>query len=277
MGFRSTRSKVLFYIFVAAFIAVEVLPLLWVLKMSVVSQQELQASPPTILPQSFSTSAYSRALSDPRFQHGVVNSAIVAGFTTVICLGVGSGAAYALARLKFRFRNSVMALILAIAFFPAVAIIGPLFLQFTKLHLINTYYAMIIPDTLFALPLTVYLLVAYFRELPESLEEAAKVDGASTLQAFWKVTLPLSIPGVVTTGLLTFIFAWNEYLFANTFAFDEHTQTATVTIPQFASTFTQDFGAQAAASISVTLPLVLLVLFFQRRIVSGLTGGATTG
>ena len=276
-GFRTTRAKVLFYVFVGLFVLLTLLPLLWVLKMSIVTPQELQRSPPTILPQTFDTSSYNTAFGDTRFQRGVVNSAVIAGITTIFCLLVGSVAAYALARLKFRFRTSAMSLILAIAFFPAVAIIGPLFLQFTTLGIINTYWAMIIPDVLFALPLTVYLLVAYFRELPSDLEEAAKVDGATTLQAFRKVTIPLSIPGVVTTGILTFIFAWNEFLFANTFAFDSTTQPATVVIPQFASQYTQNFGAQAAASIAVTVPLVVLVLFFQRRIVSGLTGGATKG
>jgi multiple sugar transport system permease protein len=170
-----------------------------------------------------------------------------------------------------------LSLVLAISFFPAVAIIAPLFLQFTSFGIINTYWAVIIPDVLIALPLTVYLLVAYFRELPLSLEEAAKVDGATTWQAFWRITIPLSMPGVVTTGLLTFIFAWNEFLFANTFTLDPTVQPATVLIPQFATIYTTDYGAQAAAAIVLTLPLVILVLFFQKKIVSGLTAGATTG
>jgi len=121
----------------------------------------------------------------------------------------------------------------------------------------------------------VYLLVAYFRELPNDLEEAAKVDGASTWQTFWRVTVPLSVPGVVTTGLLTFILAWNDFLFANTFTLDSTAQPATVLIPQFATIYTTDYGAQAAAAVVMTLPLVFLVLFFQKKIVSGLTAGAT--
>lgn len=143
-------------------------------------------------------------------------------------------------------------LVLAIAFFPGVAILAPLFLQFTSFGIVNTYWAMIIPDLLFALPLTVYLLVAYFQELPADLEEAAKVDGCTTWQAFWKVTVPLSLPGVITTGILTFIFAWSEFLFANTFAFDQTTQPATVVIPNFATQFTTDYGAQAAGALAVT-------------------------
>lgn len=275
--FDSQRSKVLFYLFVALFISMTLFPLLWVLKLSLISQTELQASPPTLFPHSFSLSSYSRVFNNTTFTRGIINSFIIAGFTTVICLSIGSIAAYALARIDFVLSKTVSSLILAIAFFPAVAIIAPLFLQFTKLGLVNTYWGMILPDTLLSLPLTVYLLIAYFRELPRSIEEAAMMDGASTLQTFFRITLPLSLPGVVTTGLLTFIFAWNEFLFANTFAFDTTTQPATVAIPNFAAEFTVDYGAQAAASIAVTLPLVILVFLFQKKIVSGLTAGATTG
>src|SRR5215210_1774073 len=237
-------SRVLFYVGILLFVIISVLPLLWVFKMSIITKGELQASPPTILPH------------DPTLE---------------------SYAAYAIARLRFRFKSPFMTLILAIAFFPPVAIIGPLFSQFSEIGLVNTYAAMIITDTVFALPLTVWLLVAFFRELPFDLEEAAKVDGATTLQAFWKVIVPLSAPGVFTTAILTFIFAWNEFLFANTFAFDETTQPVTVSIPSFAGVFTVNYGAQAAAAVVVTIPLVILVLIFQRRIVSGLTAGAVKG
>jgi multiple sugar transport system permease protein len=129
----------------------------------------------------------------------------------------------------------------------------------------------------FALPLTVWLLVAFFKELPMDLEEAAKVDGATTIQAFRKVIVPLAAPGVFTTAILTFITAWNEFLFATTFLFTPATQPVTVVIPNFASQYTTDYGAQAAAAVVVTVPLVILVLIFQRRIVSGLTAGAVKG
>jgi multiple sugar transport system permease protein len=272
--FETRWGRILFYFLIVVFILMTVSPLLWMAKMAVVSQSELDQFPPTILPHSFDLSSFNTIFGDSRFQHGLLNSVIIAGFTTVICISVGSVAAYALARLNFAFRGPVLSMILAVAFFPAVAIIGPLFLQFTKVGIIDTYQSMIIPDVLFALPLTVYLLVAYFRELPLDIEEAAKVDGAGPLQSFFLVTLPLSIPGVVTTGLLCFIFAATEFLFANTFAFTPATQPATVIIPQFATQYTRDYGAQAAASMVVTIPLTILVLAFQRRIVSGLTAGA---
>ena len=274
---RSALNMVLFYVFLVIFVFVSVFPLLWVFKMSIVTKTELYATPPTFLPQNLSSAEWAQVLGDSTFQKALINSTIIAGVTTVICLFFGSIAAYAISRLRFRFKSAVMTLILAISFFPAVAIIAPLFIQFTALGIIDTLASVIITDTVFALPLTIWLLVAFFRELPVDLEDAAKVDGATTIQAFRKVIVPLAAPGVFTTAILTFIYAWNEFLFANTFLFDESTQPVTVVIPNFATIYTVDYGAQAAASVIVTVPLVILVLIFQRRIVSGLTAGAVKG
>jgi multiple sugar transport system permease protein len=274
---RRSLNMVLFYVFLVIFVFVSIFPLLWVFKMSIVTKAELYASPPTILPQNLSGAEWTQVLGDSTFQQALINSSIISSVTTVICLFFGSIAAYAISRLRFRFKSTVMTLILAISFFPAVAIIAPLFIQFTALGVIDTYASVIITDTVFALPLTIWLLVAFFRELPVDLEDAAKVDGATTIQAFRKVIVPLAAPGVFTTAILTFIYAWNEFLFANTFLFDESTQPVTVVIPNFATIYTVDYGAQAAASVIVTVPLVILVLIFQRRIVSGLTAGAVKG
>jgi multiple sugar transport system permease protein len=274
---RRSLNMVLFYVFVVIFVFVSVFPLLWVFKMSIVTKSELYATPPTFLPQNLSGAEWAQVLGDSTFQQALVNSSIIASVTTVICLFFGSIAAYAISRLRFRFKSTVMTLILAISFFPAVAIIAPLFIQYTKLGLIDTYASVIITDTVFALPLTIWLLVAFFKELPVDLEDAARVDGATTIQAFRKVIVPLAAPGVFTTAILTFIYAWNEFLFANTFLFDESTQPVTVVIPNFATIYTVDYGAQAAASVIVTVPLVIMVLIFQRRIVSGLTAGAVKG
>ncbi len=274
---RETLNTVLFYVFLVVFVLVSMFPLIWIFKMSIVTKSELFASPPTILPNNSTGESYGTIFGDSSFQRALINSSIISGVTTVICLFFGSICAYAIARLRFRFKSFVMTLILAISFFPAVAIIAPLFIQYSQVGLIDTYWAAIITDVVFALPLTIWILVAFFRELPKDLEEAARVDGATTIQAFQKVIVPLAAPGVFTTAILTFIFAWNEFLFANTFLFDESTQPVTVVIPQFATTYTTDFGAQAAAAVVVTVPLVILVLIFQRRIVSGLTAGAVKG
>ena len=274
---RGSLNAVLFYVFLVLFVAVSLFPLLWVFRMSIVTKSDLLTSPAVTLTAPPVGTSYSTVFSNPDFIQALQNSVIVAGVTTVICLFFGSICAYSIARLRFRFKNTVMTTILAISFFPAVAIIAPLFIQFTAVGIINTYWAMIIPDVVFALPLTIWILVAFFRELPRDLEEAAKVDGATTLQAFRKVIVPLAAPGVFTTAILTFIHAWNEFLFANTFTFDAAHYPVTVAIPNFATVYTTDYGAQAAGAVVVTIPLVILVLIFQRRIVSGLTAGAVKG
>jgi ABC-type glycerol-3-phosphate transport system permease component len=166
---RATLNMVLFYVFLVLFVLVSMFPLIWIFKMSIVTKTELFASPPTILPHNPTGASYGTIFGDPRFQRALINSAIISGVTTVICLFFGSICAYAIARLRFRFKSFVMTLILAISFFPAVAIIAPLFVQFSRVGLIDTYWAAIITDTVFALPLTVWLLVAFFRELPKDL------------------------------------------------------------------------------------------------------------
>lgn len=276
-GGKGNLGAVLFYVFLTLFVLVSMFPLIWIFKMSIITRGELFQSPPTLLPASPTGSEYAQILGDSAFQQALINSVIISGVTTVICLFFGSIAAYAIARLRFGFKGIIMTLILAISFFPGVAIIAPLFIQFSAFGIIDTLASVIITDVVFALPLTVWLLVAFFRELPKDLEEAAKVDGATTIQAFRKVIVPLAAPGVFTTAILTFIFAWNEFLFATTFLLTPDTQPVTVVIPNFASQYTTDYGAQAAAAVVVTVPLVIMVLIFQRRIVSGLTAGAVKG
>jgi ABC-type glycerol-3-phosphate transport system permease component len=276
-GRNKALGSVLFYIFLVLFVLVSVAPLLWVFRMSIGTQVELFQAPPAILPVEPTFEPYATIFGDNTFRRALINSVIIAGVTTLICLFFGSIAAYAIARLRFRFKSSVLTLILAISFFPPVAIIAPLFIQFRAVGLINTLWSVIITDVVFALPLTIWILVAFFRELPPDLEEAARVDGATTLQAFRMVIVPLAAPGVFTTAILTFIFAWNEFLFANTFLLDTELQPVTVRIPNFATVYTTNYPAQAAAAVVVTVPLVILVLLFQRRIVSGLTAGAVKG
>ena len=287
---KSAIGRIGFFVGIVLFLIFTLFPLYWVLRMSLVSSDALFDEPSlgTLFSIPFDMSgqcnlfglkfscppSYQTVLADELYKDGLLNSLIIASITTIVCLVVGSAAAYALARIEFVARKPVLSAVLAISFFPAVAIIAPLFIQFLSFGILNTYWAVIIPDVMFALPLTIYLLVAYFRQLPADLEDAAKVDGANVWQAFYKVTIPLSAPGVVTTGILTFIFAWNEFLFANTFLLEPKVQPATVIIPQFASIYTVDYGAQAAAALLMTLPLVIMVLFFQRRIVAGLTAGA---
>ncbi|HEY5832707.1 carbohydrate ABC transporter permease [Streptomyces sp.] len=199
----------------------------------------------------------------------------MAGTTTVLTLLIGSFAAYALARLAFRGKNLVLALVIATSMFPGVSLLVPLLKLFTTIGWINTYQAMIAPSLSFALPLAVWNLTTFFRQMPFELEQAAQIDGCTPGQAFRKVIVPLAAPGVFTTAILVFITAWNEFIIALTTVNKKELQTATVTVSKFTGAygFDQPFGTQMAAGVIVTVPLVAAVLIFQRRIVAGLTAG----
>ncbi|MGW1340182.1 carbohydrate ABC transporter permease [Kribbella sp. NPDC002412] len=209
------------------------------------------------------------------FQRALLNSLIVAGTVTILTLIIGMVAAYTLARLEFRGKNFVLAVIIVTSMFPGISLVIPLKKLFSDIGWINTYQAMIVPSLSFALPLAVWLLTAFFRQMPRELEQAAMVDGCTPAQAFRKVILPLAAPGVFTTAIITFIAAWNEFLIALSMVNRKEIQTANVVISQFTGTSGRDqpFGSQMAAGVVVTIPLVIAVLLFQRRIVAGLTAG----
>jgi multiple sugar transport system permease protein len=230
----------------------------------------------TIVPVRWSAENFTAVFSGGNgFGRALLNSVIVAGSTTVLTLLIGTFTAYALARLNFRFKNAVLGLIIATTMFPGISQLVPLLKLFTDIKWINTYQAMVLPSLGFALPLSVWLLTAFFRQLPFELEQAAMVDGCTRGQAFRKIIVPLAAPGVFTTAILTFIAAWNEFLIALSMVNKKEMQTATVAISKFTgvSGFDQPFGTQMAAGVIVTVPLIVLVLVFQRRIVAGLTAG----
>ncbi|MFF1829189.1 carbohydrate ABC transporter permease [Paenarthrobacter sp. NPDC058040] len=209
------------------------------------------------------------------FGRNLANSLIVGAVTTLVALLVGVFAAYALARLNFRFKFIVLGFILGASMFPGVALVTPLFQLFTNIGWMGTYQALIIPNISFVLPLTVYTLTSFFREMPWELEEAARIDGCTQGQAFRKVILPLAAPATFTTAILAFISAWNEFLIASQLSNDS-TKTVTVAIASFAGAqpHQEPYTAVMAAGTIVTIPLVILVLVFQRKIVAGLTAGA---
>jgi multiple sugar transport system permease protein len=205
----------------------------------------------------------------------LVNSLIVGVITTLIALLFGIFASYALARLNFRAKFLVLGFILAASMFPGVALVTPLFQLFTDLSWIGTYQALIIPYISFALPLTIYILVSFFREMPWELEESARIDGCTKSQAFRKIIMPLAAPGIFTTAILAFISSWNEFLIASQLS-NAQTQTVTVAIASFTGSqpHQEPYTAIMAAATIVTIPLVIMVLVFQRQIVAGLTAGA---
>jgi multiple sugar transport system permease protein len=212
------------------------------------------------------------------FARALLNSVIIGVCTTILAVMFGVFAAYALARLDFKAKFVVLGIVLGASMFPGVALLTPLFQLFTNINWIGTYQALIIPDISFALPLTIYVLTAFFAEMPWELEQAALVDGASPGQAFRKVILPLAAPGLFTTAILAFIASWNEFLLASQLSSDR-TEPVTVAIASFTGSqpHQEPYTAIMAAGTVVTVPLVILVLVLQRRIVAGLTAGGVKG
>ena len=268
------------YVALVVVLIVALGPFYWTAITSIKIDGEINASPPTLFPQSFTTNNYTQAFLSvqPAFAKDLLNSTIVAILTTILALIFGSICAYAIARTKFVGKSAVLAIVLSVQMFPLIALVGPLFVLFTNtLNVYNTYVALIIPYLVISLPVTVYFLTSFFRDLPADLEEAAMVDGTSRLGALWRIVLPLTAPGVFTTAILSFITVWNDFLFGLTLTTDSNAQTVTVAIPLFNGEHQIAFGEVSAAAIIVTIPLVIMVLFLQRRIVSGLTAGAVKG
>ncbi|TDD95852.1 carbohydrate ABC transporter permease [Actinomadura rubrisoli] len=230
-------------------------------------------------PARWTLSNYRGIFDNDDFVRGLVNSIGIGVISTLIAILIGTMAAYAVARLSFPGRSAVLGLSLLIAMFPQISLVTPLFQIERRLGLFNTWPGLILPYITFALPLTIYTLSTFFKEIPWDLEKAAKMDGATPFQAFRLVIAPLAMPGVVTTAILAFIVCWNDFLFSISLTSTSRARTAPATISFFtgSSQFEDPTGSIAAAAIVITIPIVVFVLFFQRRIVAGLTSGAVKG
>ncbi len=262
---------------VAAIVIFCLAPFYWLINISLKTGPDLSGS--ALVPPNPTLSNYKSIFQNDDFVHALFNSAVVSLVTTALALVVGSFCAYALARLKFPAKFALLALVLSITTFPPIAIATPVFKLWTDLGIFNTLYGLIIPYLTFALPLAIYILVSFFKEIPKDLEEAALVDGATRFTAFRKVVIPLAAPGLATAGILTFIAAWNEFLFAVTLTSTPKARTVPAAIAFFTGSteFEEPLGTIAAASVVISIPLIFLVLFFQKRIVAGLTAGAVKG
>jgi trehalose/maltose transport system permease protein len=271
-------NRVLFWVLVVIIIFYTVFPFVWAIISSIKPNAELFATPVQYWPSALNWTFYQFVLDNGDFLRALRNSVIVSFSTVAISLALGSLCAYAMGRLQFRGRVPVLYLILSMTMFPQIAILGSLFQIISSAGLFDRLPALIIAYLTFTLPFTVWVLTNFFKAMPGELEEAALVDGATPFQAFTRILLPLAAPGLVTTGLLAFIAAWNEYLYALTF-----TQTRARTIQPAIASFTGNtqfelpWGNILAASVLVTFPLVILVLIFQRKILAGLTAGAVKG
>jgi len=274
-SFRISAPQIRTYIAVVVILAWGLAPFYWMVVTAVRDSKQVYDTTPW--PSSLTLANFKDALSTATgndFLGALENSLIIGAATTVIALVIGIFAAYALARLEFRGKSMIAGLILAASMFPAVALVTPLFQLFTDLGWIGQYRALVIPNISFVLPLTVYTLTSFFRDLPWELEEAARIDGASRWQAFQKILLPLAAPAVFTSAILAFIAAWNEYMLASLLS-RESTEPVTVSIARFTGVdpYSPPYAAVMAAGTIVTIPLVIMVLVFQRRIISGLTAG----
>lgn len=272
-------SKILFWVAVVAIAIFCLAPMLWQLLTSFKVNEDIAAVPNVYFPTRLTLNHYIELFSRRPFLRYILNSAIVSLISTIVCLAIGSPAAYALARLRPLGGNIAQAAILIITLFPGILLLQGLLEIVQFFHLGNNYLALIIPYTAINLPLTILVMRSFFEQLPKDLEDAAKVDGYSIWQMLIQIVMPLTLPALVTTGILTFIFAWNEYIFALTFITEETMKTIPVASAQIggSSVFEIPYGPIAAATVIGTIPLVMLVLFFQRQIVQGLTAGAVKG
>ncbi|MDY6784227.1 MAG: carbohydrate ABC transporter permease [Cyanobacteriota bacterium] len=254
-------------------------PILWQVLTSVKFNEDISAIPTVYFPKRITLEHYRELFARRPFALYIFNSAWVSLVSTLLCLALGSPAAYALARLKLPGENFILAAVSIVTLFPYVLLFLGLLEVIRALGLGNNYLALIVPYTAINLPLTILVMRSFFQQLPKDLEDAAKVDGYKMLPMLLKIVLPMTLPALVTTGILAFIFAWNEYIFALTFITRDTMKTIPVATAQLSGTtiFDVPYGAIAAATVLGTFPLVILVLVFQRRIVQGLTAGAVKG
>ncbi len=269
-------KRITFYVTVSAVVLYCLGPLLWQFVTSLKPDRELTVLPP-ILPSRLTLVHYLSVFEGTSFLRVVANSAAVALLTTILSVSIGSLSAFGLAKLRVRHKAAVLALVLAVSMFPPIATVSPLYLIIRALGMRDTIAALTLTYTSFSLPLSIWILTNFIRELPDEIYRAARIDGCTPLQAFLRVIVPLAAPGIVTTAILVFIFSWNEFLFALTFTATPASRTIPVAIALFPGVHEVPWGEIAAASVIVTIPLVAVVFAFQRRIVEGLTAGSVKG
>jgi multiple sugar transport system permease protein len=252
-------------------------PVLWIIFLSL--KTPATATDGSFIPHAWTLSNYSDIFNEGIFTSALRNSIGIALISTALAVVFASAAAYAIARLNFPGKQLILSVSLAVVVFPQVSLVGPLYNLWRTIGLYDTWPGLIIPYMTFALPLSIFVLSSFFREIPWELEQAAQIDGATPFQAFRKVIAPLATPGIVTTFIIVFIICWNDFIFAISLTSTTRAETVPAAIAQFpgASQFTQPIGDIAAAAVVVTVPVMILVLLFQRRIVSGLTAGAVKG
>jgi multiple sugar transport system permease protein/trehalose/maltose transport system permease protein len=267
-------SRLLLYGAALVIVVWSVAPFLWQVSTAFQEDRLLTAATPSLFPWPGTLEHFRNIFVEKHFHLYIVNSLIAAGTTAILCLVLGAAAAFALSRLNVMGRFGILGLILSVSMFPQIAIVAPLYLVASALGLMNTYVILIVIYLALGLPLVIWVLFGYFQTIPREIDEAAVIDGAGPLRIMVSLILPMSLPGFVTTGLLAFIMSWNEFMFALAFTSGIQRQTIPVGIANFTNLYYVPWGDIAAASVLVTLPLVIMVLVFQRHIIEGLTQGA---
>jgi ABC-type glycerol-3-phosphate transport system permease component len=251
-------------------------PLYWAVVSSFTPESQLFTAP-VLVPHALVLDHYRALFSERDFWTPIRNSIVVAGTTTALAVVFGAGCAYAIARLRFGGKRLLLAFVLAVSMFPQIAVVSPLYTVLRAAGLLNSYPGLVLPYLTFAMPLAIWLLVGFFRQLPVDLEEAALMDGAGRLRALRDIVLPLAWPGLATTAILTFLYSWNEFLFALSFTLGPERYTVPVAITLFRGQYQVPWGQILAAAVVATAPVAAIVLVAQRRIIGGLTSGAVKG
>ncbi len=272
-----TVFNVIVVLFTISFVLFFTFPLYWQVTTSVKTRENIVKIPPQLIPKPIDLGRYIWIFTETFFPSNVRNSVITSSITTITCLLFSTLASYALARLKIPGSKTIMMSVLVCSMLPAVSIIGPLYLTFKNLHLINSFTGLIIAYTAFFLPFTMWFLSSFFRTIPAALEEAAAIDGCSPFQALFRIIIPLSAPAIFTVGMMVFIFSWNEFLFAFTFLSTDSARTYPVGLVMLQGQWEIPWAELCAASTIVVIPIVILVLLAQRYIIQGLTAGALKG
>ncbi|WP_053959984.1 carbohydrate ABC transporter permease [Sulfobacillus thermosulfidooxidans] len=266
-----------FNLLIVFIILYSLFPFYWVFKSSMESSIALNQPTSSLLPQQWTFEHYRAIFAVENFLRPLLNSMFVAGMTTIISVILGSMAAYGLARMPIKGKVLILGFVLLVSFFPQIAMVGPLFLVFRHLHWLNTYQSLIVPYLILSLPITTWILTAFFSQIPVDIEEAAMVDGASITQTILKVFAPIALPGIFTAAILGFLLSWNDFLFALSFIQSPNMDTVPLALVNFRNAYYVHYGQIYAGVVIASLPIALIVLFLQQRIESGLTAGSVKG
>ncbi|AUW95294.1 MAG: carbohydrate ABC transporter permease [Sulfobacillus thermosulfidooxidans] len=274
---KSRLGRTGFNALVAIIILYSLFPFYWVFKSSLESSFALNRQTSSIWPTQWTFVHYEAIFAVENFLRPLLNSMFVAGMATLLSVVLGSMAAYGLSRMPIKGKVPILGFILLVSFFPQIAMVGPLFLVFRHLHWLNTYQSLIIPYLILSLPITTWILTAFFSQIPADIEEAAMVDGATITQTITRVFAPIAMPGIFTAAILGFLLSWNDFLFALSFIQTPNMDTVPLALVNFRNAYYVHYGQIYAGVVIASLPIALIVLFLQKRIESGLTAGSVKG